>query len=146
MVEKLFAVSEELIELAAKFIEEQRGTWDNEAWLNFLAEVQKKGFDITDNIKTTLGLMLESMKKFYNASVATKGVDNAMLDISSRSTEFIKNTKGIWDQSEWEKFLRDLQKTGFDLTEEASIYIGNVIDVIKDLYDFPPTLGKGKSK
>ena len=51
--------------------------------LNFLSDVQKKGLELSDDMKDNLGLVLESMKKFYSASIDIKGIETVMADISN---------------------------------------------------------------
>ncbi|KJR40538.1 hypothetical protein MCHI_003557 [Candidatus Magnetoovum chiemensis] len=70
----------EIIDLAAKFIEKQKGEWDHIAWNDFVHNVQKRGIEITDDLKRYLGGVLESAKNFYtnlpitsNAKETTNG-------------------------------------------------------------------------
>ena len=84
-----------LIDCAGRFVESQKGLWDHTAWLDFLIDSQKKAVLLSDNMKLVLGFVLESMKKFYNASTDTKDIENFMLDISDHTVEFFKKTKGV---------------------------------------------------
>ncbi|MBF0556369.1 MAG: hypothetical protein HQK96_17770, partial [Nitrospirae bacterium] len=55
-----------------------------------------------------------------------------------------KKTQGTWDHMGWELFIKDLQKRGLSLTEEATTYLGGVLEAAKELYTFPVT-GAGGS-
>ncbi len=136
-----------LTDLAGKFVESRKGIWDHIAWLTFLLDIQKKGFALSDNMKTYLGLVLNAMKKLYDATTATKGMENVMSDISEYSVNFIKRTKGIWNHSEWEIFLKDFQKKGIDLTEETSSYLGQFLETVREIYIIlPPVMGNVERK
>ena len=128
MAEKTMGGFDVLIDLAGKFVDSQKGMWDHTAWLNFLSEAQKKTVELSDDMKNNLGLVLESMKKFYNGSTATKGMENVMAGISEHTINFFKKTKGVWDQSEFETYVKDIQKEGFDLTDETRSYLGEVFE------------------
>ena len=134
MAEKTMGGFDVLIDLAGKFIDSQKGMWDHTAWVNFLSEAQKKTVELSDDMKNNLGLVLESMKKFYNASTATKGMENVMAGISEHTINFFKKTKGVWDQSELETYVKDIQKKGFDLTDETRSYLGEVFESLKGFY------------
>ncbi len=134
-----------LIDLAGKFVERQKGIWDHDAWVDFLAEMQKNGFKLNDDMKSYLGLVLESMKKVYDSGMITKGMENVVSDMSSNAVKFIQKTSGAWDQSGWEAFLKDFQKKGVDLTDETRSYLGGVLEAVKALYAVLPPSGPKKS-
>lgn len=136
----------ELVALATKFVESQKGTWDHYAWLDFISEVQRKGFDITDDLQDQLGVVAESMKKCYNAVADTKGFQNILGDISQSTIEFIKKTKGVWDNAGWESYLKDLQKKGLALNDQTQSYAGNILESVKSLYSFVPSSSSKSSK
>ncbi len=126
---------EDLIGLAGKFVKQQKGLWDYDGWISFLSDIQQKGVEITSDIQTNMGIMLESMKKFHNATTKVKGMQNSTLEIAKSAGKFIKDTKGVWDHEEWESFLKELQKKGVNLNDEMIIYIGNVLESAKGLYN-----------
>ncbi|MBF0472314.1 MAG: hypothetical protein HQK91_00135 [Nitrospirae bacterium] len=132
----------ELVALATKFVESQKGTWDHYAWLDFISEVQKKGFDITDDLQDQLGSVTESMKKCYNAIGDTKGFQNILGEISQSSIEFVKKNKGVWNNDGWESYIKDLQKKGLALNDMTQSYAGNILESVKSLYSFIPVAGK----
>jgi len=136
----------ELVALATKFVESQKGTWDHYAWLDFISEVQKKGFEINDDLQDQLGTVTESMKKCYNASADTKSIQNMLGEISQSSIEFIKKTKGVWDNAGWESYVKDLQKKGLALNEQSQSYAGNILESVKSLYAFSPASSSKSTK
>ncbi len=131
-----------LIDLAGKFVEGQKGMWDDTAWQDFLRDVRKKGFEPSDDMKDYLGSVLEAMKKVYGATTDTKGMENAIPDISELAVKFIKKTQGTWDQSGWESFLGDLQKKGIHLTDETKAYFGDILEATRELYSISPVASK----
>ncbi len=138
MAEKAMVGFDVLVDLAGKFVESQKGVWEHTAWLGYLSDVQKKGDEMTDDTKTYLGLVLEGMKKVYKATADTKGISDLTVD-------FIKKTKGVWDQSGLEAYLKDLQKKGYDLTDETRSYIGEVIEASRKVYTVLPSLVNAKA-
>ncbi len=135
MAEKVTGGFDLLIDLARKFVETQKGVWDHTAWLDFLSDVQKKGFALSDDMKNYLGSVLDAMKEVYDTTSATNNMENVMLEVFKNTVDFIKYTQGILTPSGLEAFLKDLQKKGVDLTEETTSYIGEVLDSVKELYN-----------
>lgn len=138
MAKKMMGQFEDIVELAAKFVEQQKGVWDHTAWMKFLGEVKEMGFEMTEDLKAYLGSLLESMKKFYSATTATENINKAMTGIAEDTVSFIKKTKGMWDHSAWEDYLKGVQKKGLDVTDEAVKYLGGILESSKELYVFPP--------
>jgi len=134
MAKKTMGGFDILVDLTSKFVEAQKGAWDHTAWLNFLSDVQKKGLELSDDMTDNLGLVLESMKKFYSASTAIKGIETAMAEISNSAIDYFKKTKGIWDQSQWETYLNNVQKKGIELTDETQSYLGEVFESLRGFY------------
>jgi hypothetical protein len=131
-----------LFDSAGRFVESQKAIWDHTAWLDFLAYLQKKGFELTDDIRTYIGTILETMKRIFEATVATKGLEKAMADISAHTLNFLKKTKGVWDQKGWESFLKDLQEKGINLTDETRNYLGRFLETSREIYVLSPLAGK----
>ncbi len=123
-----------LIDLAGQFVNANKGGWDHNAWMASLSEVQKNGFELSDNLRIYLGLVLEAMKKVYNATTAMKGMENITSDMSTHTVNYIKKNNGFWDDAGWEAFLKDFQGKGFDLTDEIKAYLVGVLDAAKELY------------
>ncbi len=136
-----------LLNLAKVFVEKNRGAWDHTAWMEFLSEVQAKGYDVSETMRDYLGLILESMKRVYNAMAGTQGVEKVMSETYDLTVKFIQRTRGVWDQSGWETYLKDFQKKGFDLTDETSSYLVGVLDAARELYTvLPPSETKKEKK
>ena len=133
-----------LIELAGKFVEQRKGIWDHQAWSDFLSDVQNKGFELTDEMTAYLGSVLESMKQFYQAATSTSGMTEVMASIPKDTVTFIQDHKGVWGQSEWEQFLAQLQEKGVAYSDEATSYLGGILESVKRLYDFSPRLTQAK--
>lgn len=57
---------QELLNMAGRFVEEQRGKWEHKDWEGFLDQVNKAGVELTDEVKRNLGNVLEASKHFYS--------------------------------------------------------------------------------
>ncbi len=57
---------QKLLTLAGKFVAEQQGDWDHEAWERLLAEAAQSGMNMDDEAKRNLGNILEGSKYFYH--------------------------------------------------------------------------------
>lgn len=57
---------QQLLDMAGKFVEEQRGKWEHKDWEAFLDQVNKAGVELTDEVKRNLGNVLEASKHFYS--------------------------------------------------------------------------------
>ena len=139
MAKKTMGGFDVLIDLAGKFVDSQKGMWDHTAWLNFLSEAQKKGLELSDEMRDNLGLVLESMKKFYNTVAATQGIENAMAGISWHIIDFFKKTGIVGEQAEFEAYIEGLQKKGVDLTDETIAYLKGIFESTKGLYTLLPS-------
>jgi non-homologous end joining protein Ku len=57
---------QELLDMAGRFVEQQRGRWEHKDWEKFLDQVNKAGVELTDEVKRNLGNVLEASKHFYS--------------------------------------------------------------------------------
>ncbi len=141
MVKEVKGVFDEIMKLTERFVEKQKGAWNHDEWMAFLSDLQKRGIDMTDETQSYLGSILEAMKKLYVPLTGTENIENiekTMKDITNLTIQFVKKNKGVWDHAGWEKFLKDVQKKGLNLTEETVSYLGGVLEATKELYSFPP--------
>jgi hypothetical protein len=128
---------DDLLALATKFVEQQSGAWDHNAWLDLMSDVQKKGFSVTHDFQLQMGVMLENMKKFYSTTTATGSMESVMKEITDTAIRFVKKNNGMWDHSAWEAFLKDVQKKGVTLSDESMTYLGGMLEAAKELYVLP---------
>lgn len=56
---------QEILELAGKFVTDQEGQWDHDAWERLLPKAEALGLDLSDENKRNLGNILEASKFFY---------------------------------------------------------------------------------
>lgn len=56
---------QELLDLAGKFVTEQQGQWDHDAWEALLVKAEALGLELADENKRNLGNILEAAKYFY---------------------------------------------------------------------------------
>ena len=139
------ATLENLTDLANNFVTTQKGMWDHGAWTNFLSEIQTQGFDISKDMQPILGELLESMKRFYTATLSTESTQNAMITIVRDSVSFVEQHQGVWGHSDWEEFVDTVQKNTISLSDGASDYLGGVLESIKVFYALPPLVTVQKS-
>lgn len=138
MVKLSSAGFDEIIKLAGTFVTENKGMWDHSAWLGFLGKLQKMGVDVTDGMQSNLGELLESMKRFYQATASTAGIEKAMKTIAKDSVKFIKQQQGVWGHTEWETFTQSVRENAVSLTEEATAYLGGILESVRTFYTILP--------
>lgn len=56
---------QQLAKLAGDFVVKKRGTWEHEDWQQLCASVEALGVTLDEDLKTCLGMLLESLKVFY---------------------------------------------------------------------------------
>ena len=86
---------EELTKLASDFVTSQKGLWDHTAWMDFLSHVQQKGIEISEDMQSMLGDLLEAMKEYHTAVSSTEDIEKAMSTVFDESVAFIKRQKGV---------------------------------------------------
>ncbi len=132
-------VFNDLIGLTWKFVEMKDGVWDQNAWVNFLSNIQDKGLDLKSEMQSSLGQVLESVRDVYISSIATRGMEKTMHDMTDITAKFVINNRGVWDHAQWEKYLKDIQKTGIELNAETQNYIGGLLESARKLYETLPS-------
>ncbi|NUM53113.1 MAG: hypothetical protein HUU46_05665 [Candidatus Hydrogenedentes bacterium] len=56
---------QEMLGMAGDFVVKQKGKWEHKDWEAFVEKVQKAGVDLSDELKKSLGHILEATKRFY---------------------------------------------------------------------------------
>ena len=116
----------------------RKGIWDHSAWLVFLADVQKAGVELSEEMQSHLGELLEATKRFYAASASVEGIDKAMMTILRDSGEFIRQQRGIWGHAEWEAFTKQMQDNALALNQETTAYLGGILEATRNFYAVSP--------
>ncbi len=94
-----------------------------------------------------LSSVVESMMNLYNATTSTESIQLYTEDIYEHAVNFLMKTKGVYNQSEWEAFLKDLQKKGIDVTEETMSYLYEIFETAKNVkFTLLPTMKKAATK
>jgi hypothetical protein len=101
---------EELTKLASDFVTAQRGMWDHAAWMHFLSHVEREGVEISEDMQSKVGDLLEAVKEYYAAVSSTEDGEKAMSTVFNEIVAFIKRQKGVWGHAEWEDFVRTIQQ------------------------------------
>ena len=129
---------EELAKLATDFVTARKGFWDHAAWTDFLSNVQRKGFDISEEMQSSLGELLEAIKRFYGAAGSTESIEKALSAVINDSVAFVKRHNGVWGHSEWEDFVKTVRQNTHSLSEGATEYLGGVLESMKVFYRLSP--------
>jgi predicted flap endonuclease-1-like 5' DNA nuclease len=129
---------DELAKLATDFVTTQKGLWDHAAWTDFLSSVRAKGFDITGEAQSSLGELLEAMKRFYSAAASTESMEKAMRTVVQDSVSFVKQHQGVWGHSDWEDFVKTVRQNTQAVSEGTTSYLGGVLESMKVFYALSP--------
>jgi predicted flap endonuclease-1-like 5' DNA nuclease len=146
MATKQTAPFDELTRLASDFVTAQQGTWDHNAWLDFLARLQERGIDISAEMQANLGDLLEAMKEYHTAVSSTEEIEKAMSTVFNNSAAFIKRQKGVWGHAEWEDFLQTMQDNTRTWSEGMEAYLGGVLESLKVFYSLVPSVTVSESE
>ncbi len=131
---------DDLITLTGSFVGSQKGRWDNAELLRFISVAQKRGFVITDRVKSYINLVLIAMQNFYDTAAPKK--ENKMSELSDHTVKFIKKTEGVWSDSELNRFIKGAKRKGIDLNDEARAYLNNILESSRVLYNFSNPIKK----
>lgn len=135
----------DLIKKAAQFVEKQKGAWDHSRWQAFLSDTEKIGGTMNEEMQRYLGAVTESMKKFYEHTAGTRKKMTGT--VSDQVARFVDKTKGKWEHLEWEKFVKDIQKKGTDITESNRAHLGGILEAAKKFYhSLPRTIQREASE
>ena len=134
MANERIAPFEELTKLASDFVASQKGMWDHTAWMDFLSRVQQKGVEISEEIQSKLGDLLEAMKEYHTAVSSTEDVEKAMSTVFNESVAFINRHKGVWGHAEWEDFVNTIQQNTNTWSDGMEAYLGGVLESLKVFY------------
>jgi len=146
MATKRTAPFEELIKLASDFVTSQKGIWDHNAWVGFLSDVQQKGIEISAEMQSKLGDLLEAVKEYQMAVFSTEDIEKAMSTLLNESLAFIQRQKGVWGHAEWEDFVRTMQQNTRTWSEGMEAYLGGVLESLKVFYRVPSAAPPEKSE
>ncbi len=125
---------EELTKLASDFVTSQKGMWDHKAWMDFLLRVEQEGVEISEDIQSKLGDLLEAMKEYHAAVSSTEEIEQAMSTVFNESVAFIKRQKGVWGHAEWEDFVKTIQQNTHTWSDGTEAYLGGVLESLKIFY------------
>ncbi len=122
----------DVINQATKFINEYKGVWDHTrwnnliiGWTNLIIDIQNKGTIVSKEMQDLLGSTMESMSKIYFTAADDisdnigGSAEKTVPKITDQATRFIEETKGAWDHTDWEEFIKDMQKRGIKITEDT---------------------------
>ncbi len=125
---------DELTKLASDFVTSQKAMWDHTDWMDFRSHVQQKGVEMSEDMQSKLGDLLEAMKEYHSAVSSTDDVEKAMSTVFNESAAFIKRQKGVWGHAEWEDFVKTIQQNTRTWSEGMETYLGGVLESLKGFY------------
>ncbi|NOS35392.1 MAG: hypothetical protein GQ522_02005 [Deltaproteobacteria bacterium] len=129
-----------LIKKASQFVEKQKGVWDHSKWQAFLSDTEKMGGTMNEEMRRYLGAVTESMKRFYEHSAGTGKKMTGT--VSDQAAKFVDKSRGKWEHLEWEKFVKDLQRKGADVTEHNRAHLGGILEAAKKFYHSWPKVAE----
>jgi len=135
---------DDLLKRAASFVEKQKGRWDDEAWRGLVADVRKKGLELSGDVEHYFGAALESMKRLHGSASQHdlgRGASDVLHGVSAHAAKFVEQTRGTWDHAGWEEFLKGVQQKGIRCTAEVTPAVGEVLEATKRIYHALPFVG-----
>ncbi|MBF0565050.1 MAG: hypothetical protein HQK89_07400 [Nitrospirae bacterium] len=127
---------DDLIETTAAFALKNKNAFDGANMLELYAELQKKGFEVTEDLKAYVGTVFDAMRDFYKILLDTKNIETTTLSITDFMLDFMKRNKGRWGYGEWETFTRELVGRGVNLNQELIVYMKGIFDAVRKIYSF----------
>jgi hypothetical protein len=70
---------------------------------------------------------------------------NAMQKLMDLAAAFVAKEKGEWNHRDWEGFLEQASKLGFEFDDEAKRNLGNALEAAKYFYERMPPAPKKKA-
>jgi len=128
---------EELTKLASDFVTAQKGMWDHTAWMDFLSHAQQQGVDVSEDMESKLGDLLEATKAYHAAVASSDDIEKAMSTVLNESAAFIQRQKGVWGHAEWEDFVKTMQQNTRTWSEGAEAYLGGILESLNAFYQLP---------
>jgi hypothetical protein len=126
MKQTVLTGSELLFFLAERFVDAQKGQWDHAAWLSFLFDLQKRGFEMHEAMKPQVGALLEALKQVYLALSSTEKISESMLSFSELTVNYLKQNNGAWNQNDWVSYCQQLQRCSATLNDQTISYYQDV--------------------
>ncbi|HOZ46533.1 MAG TPA: hypothetical protein PLO37_06125 [Candidatus Hydrogenedentes bacterium] len=75
--------------------------------------------------------------------MAAKNTIEGLLALAGK---FVTDQNGAWEHEDWEHFLEEVAKLGFDLTDENKRNLGNILEACKFFYHCLPACGPTAKK
>lgn len=128
---------DDLLKRAASFVDKQKGRWDDEAWRGLVADVRKKGLELSGDVERYFGSALESMKRLHGTAAQHDlggSVSEVLQSVSAHAAKFVEQKRGSWDHAGWEEFLKGVQQKGIRCGAEVTPVVGEVLEATKRVY------------
>ncbi|MBF0464453.1 MAG: diguanylate cyclase [Nitrospirae bacterium] len=126
---KIALGTEVIVGFALEFVLHKKGSWNHNDWVNFLLSTERNGLHITENIKASLGLLLETQKKLYQLMP-----ESDLNYICNEVVKFVKENKGSWLHTEWELLLQNFESNHIKLPTDKGHIVEEIVKNIKSLY------------
>ena len=128
---------DDLLKRAASFVDKQKGRWDDEAWRGLVADLRKRGVELSGDVERYFGSALESMKRLHGAAAQHElggSIGEVLQGVSAHAAKFVEQTRGSWDHAGWEEFLKGVQQKGIRCSAEVTPVVGEVLEATKRVY------------
>lgn len=120
----------DLIHLTQEFVDRHKGVWASADWLNYFQELQKGGFELSDEYRRYYELIIETTKTMIGLERPVQ----RLKEVVTLSEEFVEKQKGIWEHPSWLNFLLDIQRHGLGASNDLIDYYGELLEAMKGLY------------
>ena len=125
---------DELVQLAGDFVVEQRGVWDHATWMDFVSRVESLGINISEEMETYLGELVEAIRKFHTSILSAEVTMLALNKLVADSAQFIIKQNGVWGPAEWVAYCRTVNTGTIYLSDEMRSYLGGILESIKTCF------------
>ena len=78
---------QKILEEAGKFVAAHGGTWVHEDWEGFLAQIEKQGFVLNDELKRNVGNILEASKGLYHVMPSASAKKPAAKKVAKKAAK-----------------------------------------------------------
>lgn len=119
-----------LVDSAIRFVEQHKGTWNDQQWSTFLEELGGQGLDVTHQMQEFVGKLVDQLSRLYLK--ATKERLEHLVHIAGR---FVEEQHGVWGSPTFSGFLERLRHAGIELTQESHDYVAAILDSMKSFYE-----------
>ncbi len=125
---------EDIISLVLSFVLNHKGQWNHSDWLELIMTIKREGFDIRKEEENYVGFLAEAVKDLYNIHLTNDRCNYILNTVCNAGVKFIEERHGVWHHSEWEAYLKAIEKESILIGEDTWHILSNILEGIKSLY------------